>query len=749
MTTAKTEAAKDGGEPAAGPSVQGSWWSRIKSAASSVVGTVREGLSAIGSLGRRILDAAMSRVRGLYERARSAIGERIGRFVAAARDLGARFRDRLAAAGRGWASRIRNAVASARAALGRLVTRLRDFAVSVMSNLWSALRAAGSWLRDTLGGLVRGVIAAGRAVLAFAGRVRELLEVTGSKVITGLVRAVKDPGAFIAPYKAQVAGMIAQVPEKSHEMYDKHVAPLFGGGGRAMTAAAGPTAQRTVQRQESAPVQQQEEDAGPSHADVLWEYLKQRFAYLGGHWGSVILDVLLEIFVPFVSLWRHLPPMLEAVWQALKDLFAGRFSDAIDAGLKAARELMAILSTLFAQASIAAFIAGSIIGTPIVGEGAMLAIGLSLLAADVVVQGASIAKAWSNVNKPDRTAEKLDEDYSVMSDGIVSLGITLALILIAAVGQKLAKVLVARFPRAGAAAAALKARIQTRVRKALGIEDPRPAGPVVDRPNAPSIAPEATDFPGRAGLNAAEQRAFDRTIAARRANGSLTPEFEARLKTMTADQLRGVFRRQLDPATITAEEQAQAAQGRADATNQSDPLNPAMANSRDEGGNVRSRWNETPPDAANEVAPAQHISSVTGEPIELYGDGYVGIDGQIGRPPRPFQLKSPPQAGRAGAVEVYRNAVVAYGKARDHGFMRVETHIRAANVTRAEVAAEFARPTAPGVFNDGVHVSRVVVYCSDGVFVAPSGPGMVPPPVHIDAGQDDDRQPVGAGQPGG
>jgi hypothetical protein len=353
------------------------------------------------------------------------------------------------------------------------------------------------------------------------------------------------------------------------------------------------------------------------------------------------------------------------------------------------------------------------------------------------------------VNKADRSAEKLDEDYSVMADSVVSLGITAALVVIATIGQKLAKVLVTRFPRAGSAFAALKARIQTRVRKALGLEDPKPPGPVVDRPNAPSVAPEATDFPGRAGLNQAEQRAFDRTIASRRASGSLTPEFEARLKAMTTEQLRGVFRKEFDPKTMAEVEKKQVEQGQADATNASDPYNPAMANSQDEGGGVRTRWNKEKSDLKTEIEPAKHISSVTGEPIELFGDGYVGIDGQIGRPPRPFQLKAPPQAGRAGAVEVYRNAVEAYRKAVRSKFTRIETHIRAANVSRAEVAAEFARPSAPGQYIDGVHVNRVVVYCRDGVYVAPSGPGMVPPPAHVDAGQDKDRKPVGAGQPGG
>ncbi|HEY7068843.1 MAG TPA: hypothetical protein VH479_01960, partial [Acidimicrobiales bacterium] len=737
MTSARKEADQQGGAPP-GPPVQRSLWGRIKSAASSAVGAVRSGISAVASAARGLLDAALNKVRGLFDRVRQAIADRINQFVAAARAVAARVRDGLAAAAKAAVGAIRRVVAAARAVFNRLVDRLREFASNVLHNLWSALTAAGAWLRDRFKGLVNGLIRFGRMVLSFAAKVRELLKVTGSKVISGIVRAVKDPGAFIAPYKAQVAGMIAGVPAKAKQMYDEHVAPMFGSG-----PAPAPAAQRTVQRQETEPAQAPtQEGAGPSHGEILWEFLKDRLSYLGGHWGGVILDALLEIFVPFVSLYRHLPPMLGAVWQGLKDLFAGRFSDAIDAGLKAARELMAILATLFAQASIAAFIAGSIIGTPIVGEGAMLTIGLALLAADVAVQGASIAKAWSNLSRPGRTAEQMGDDYGIMADGVISLGITLALILIAAVGQKLGKVLIARFPKAASALAAIRERLKVKVRSGLGLENPPPTkAPLVDTPSAPAVAPEATGFPGRAGLTPGEQAAFDRFIAGQRAAGNLTPEFEARLKAMTPDQLRRVAGREIGKqADVEAE---QAAQDRAKATNQSNPLDPVMANGpQDVGGGVRIRWNEIPPSNA-EITQAQGIARATGEPVELFGDGSRGIDGTIGKPPRPLQLKGPPQAGPAGATKVYDSAVVAHEKAVSAGFRDVETHITAPNVTKAEVAAEFARRGNPGSYVGGGAVRKVQIYCSDGIYVPPST-AVVPPPVHIDEGSDQDKTPAGA-----
>ena len=80
------------------------------------------------------------------------------------------------------------------------------------------------------------------------------------------------------------------------------------------------------------------------------------------------------------------------------------------------------------------------------------------------------------------------------------------------------------------------------------------------------------------------------------------------------------------------------------------------------------------------------------------------------------------------------------------GFRDVETHITAPNVTKAEVAAEFARQGNPASYVGGGAVRKVQVYCSDGIYVPPST-AVVPPPVHIDAGSDqEEKTPAGATQ---
>ena len=311
-----------------------------------------------------------------------------------------------------------------------------------------------------------------------------------------------------------------------------------------------------------------------------------------------------------MSVYRHLPAAMKAVWQALKDLWAGNVSDAIDHGLKAARELMAILGSLFALFSIVAWIAGSIFGTPIIGEAAMFAIGISVLVLDLAVQVASIRAAAANLDHPGRTVPQLDEDYNTIADSIFSLAITAALILIAVVGQKLGKVLLARFPRVAGALEAIMSRLRRAARgdkPVVGVRTVRPAGP------------PATEFPGRAGLTPGEQAAFDRFVAKQRADG-MSPQLEAKLKTSTPDQLR-----KLAAKEIAAQPEVEAAE-RATATNASDPYRPRDG---EQGGRGRSadpvqrdEGRRTPRSARPSGSPRQ-----TGERVELYGDGYRGIDG--------------------------------------------------------------------------------------------------------------------------
>jgi hypothetical protein len=256
------------------------------------------------------------------------------------------------------------------------------------------------------------------------------------------------------------------------------------------------------------------------------------------------------------------------------------------------------------------------------------------------------------------------------------------------------------------------------------------------------VAPEAIEYNGRAGLTPGEQAAFDRFIADRRANAQLTPEFDARLKAATPDQLRGMARGYMRNQPAVEAQQGQ--QGRAQATNASDPLDPTFSNTRPEGGGVTSRFNETPP-SPTEIGQGQGIAARTGEPVTLFGDQYPGIDGVIGADPaRPLSLKGAPQTAEGPGI-ARRVAVDAHTKASAHGYSDVEVHITS-QYTVAEVEAAFNAPGVQGVFADGSIVTRVVVWCTDGAYVPPVPfRPVVTPPVRPDTGPE--RQPATVGAP--
>jgi hypothetical protein len=213
------------------------------------------------------------------------------------------------------------------------------------------------------------------------------------------------------------------------------------------------------------------------------------------------------------------------------------------------------------------------------------------------------------------------------------------------------------------------------------------------------------------------------------------------LKTASADQLRAMTRRYMDPATRAQVEADQAQQGRAQATNASDPLEPTFANTRDEGGGVTSKFNETPSSPA-EITQAKAIAARTGEKVTLFGDGYPKIDGTIGEPPRPLSLKEAPRTAEGPAIN-RRVAEDAYTKAQ--GYSDVEVHITS-EYTVAEVEEAFNAPGAQGTFLDGSIVRRVVIWCTDGVHTPTATPfrPVVAPPTRPDTGQDSRPAPVGA-----
>ncbi len=102
---------------------------------------------------------------------------------------------------------------------------------------------------------------------------------------------------------------------------------------------------------------------------------------------------------------------------------------------------------------------------------------------------------------------------------------------------------------------------------------------------------------------------------------------------------------------------------------------------------------------------------------------YQGIDGRIGNPPRPLQLKQ--SVAEANANQARFHASAALKKAKKSGVRNVEVHIEMEGKTIAEVKAAWNAPpprsTDPpnGPVYEGNWVSKVVVTGTDGTWVVP------------------------------
>jgi hypothetical protein len=394
--------------------------------------------------------------------------------------------------------------------------------------------------------------------------------------------------------------------------------------------------------------------------------------------------------------------------------------------LEAGREAMAIFSAFIAQVSIAAFIIGSVLGTPIVGVAALEAIGFATIAIDASLQIATIIKSASNLDDTKEDEKRLETDYGRIADSSISLAVMLVLVVLGAIASKAASSLVRRFPALGRAAEALKQR----TRRGLGLKPKRPTKIGSKLKPLDPVPAEALDLPIRKDLLPNEQIAFDQWVAERRAAGV---DVKRALKGKSPDQVRRMIKNQLEWVAGQEERKAH------NALWEGEMLDPKMAKGPIQQGGVEvyTRWNEKPPAEINE---GLRLNQRTGERVDLFGDDFPGIDGTIGKPARPLQLKAVP--AKEDIANIPRVAGEALAKARKAGFSRLEVSIEAPGRTVAQVREAFAKH--PTQFTDSRGVSRLRVWCDDGVFEPTSFTPVIPPP-HPSLDKDKDKVPVGAG----
>jgi hypothetical protein len=665
-------------------------------------------------------------IKGAVVKAYQFVKERVTRFFAKVRELVSAGISKLREIGGRIYHGIRDKIRAGLDKINTIARRIGSFVAGLVRRIGSVISGLIGRVVDGFRRIVGAIADFWRKVWDMAGKVKEFIVMMTNGAMEVVVELIEKPRAVIEKAKGAIQGLVNATPGKIEAVYQEHLAPLLDAKGAPGAELSGAALQRmALQRQET--VAEPETRGQETHSDGVWRHLRVRGEYFLEHWWEVLLDAALEILVPGVALYRHLPRLWEAMKEGWRALQAGEWSHAVDAGLDAGREAMAIFSTFIAQVSIAAFIIGSVLGTPIVGVAALEAIGWATIAVDASLQIATIIKSASNLDDADEDEKRLETDYGRVADSSIALAVMLALVLLGAIASKTASALVRRFPALGRAAEALKGKVQ----RGLGIKPRRPVKIGSKLKPLDPVPAEALDLPIRKDLTPREQLAFDKWVAERRAAGV---DVAKALKGKTPDQVRKMIQKQRE---WVGEQEARKAYN---AQWEGEMLDPKMANGphKEPGADVWSRWNEKPP---AEVEQGKRLNQKTGERVDLFGDDFPGIDGTIGRPPRPLQLKAVPAAN--DIADIPRVAGAALTKARTHGFSRVEVSIEAPGRTVAQVREAFAKN--PMKFTDSTGVTRVRVWCDDGVFEPTSFKPVVPPP-HPDLDPEDkDKVPAGVG----
>lgn len=230
----------------------------------------------------------------------------------------------------------------------------------------------------------------------------------------------------------------------------------------------------------------------------------------------------------------------------------------------------------------------------------------------------------------------------------------------------------------------------------------------------PARTPGSLEVSTRAAYATPEQReAFD-IWAARTASSG------ANVETVLAKMPEKVRNKQVSDIAADIAELRSPARAR-HTENLLDPINPQLAHTVKQG-NITVHYEARPPDA-HELAQAQKLAAARGEEVHIFGDdaagrSYPGIDGTIGNPKRPMQLKFVPASTDASAARSMAQGALEH--AQHTGMKNVEVFIEVEGRTRADIAAAWNGPlkgNSPpplGPTVDGNAVKRIEIQAADG-----------------------------------
>jgi phage-related protein len=478
-----------------------------KSLASKAINTAK-------NLGAKALNAASSAASRAWQTAKQGATSALALATSAgtkafttAKNLGTRawttakqLGTRAATTATSWAGKAWN---TAKSLSGKAAGAIRGAAGTV----WNVTKSAGTKVGGYAKGLGRGALAvakkagsgavnvvtrvgsvAAKGVQGLAGAARKLCDFLTKfgPFLAGLKKLIADPSIITNAIRNAVAPMIEKVPDEARGAFSRATGQTLPEPGAAVQRH---TAQRlVVQRQattkDSAPAAQQSEGVWAG----IWRHLGPKLEYLKDNWWDVLKQTGRQLLFPWEGMGKDLSELWAQIkkgWNAVKSL---QFSTLIDAVIAGDQIIVGILGRWWGWFAIASVIIGAVIGAFFGGAGAIpgaaagwevaASAGEGLLIADVALQVASIAKGFYNIEIQHDTGQAQEHDLDQISNGGLSAGLMLALVLLSAAAVRFGKAIIGRV-------------------RGLRVEPPKVEGPKIEGPKteAPKTEAPKTEAP--------------------------------------------------------------------------------------------------------------------------------------------------------------------------------------------------------------------------------------------------------------
>jgi hypothetical protein len=256
----------------------------------------------------------------------------------------------------------------------------------------------------------------------FAKAASRLQEVYG--FLKGAWALVQDPDRITSAIRDALAPKMSDVAGRSRELVEKALA--------------------------SSPILRK-------HLAGIWRHLEPKLEEFGANWWAILKETAWDLVWPWPGVGKDLGEIWAKIKDVGSDIWALDIDSAVDDMLAIWRKANVLIGRLYGWFFIASILIGAIVGAFFGGAGAIpgaiagfefaLAVGEGLLISTVAAEGLTIAKAVFDLSGDEQTEKKNDEDYKLIANSSLTLGIIGILYLLGAIAARFARGVMNRVAR--------------------------------------------------------------------------------------------------------------------------------------------------------------------------------------------------------------------------------------------------------------------------------------------------------------